>query len=202
MDVQQALWYILEKVHFYDFDFSDEFIQTIQTDPRYDGLYDILNLTIQKKFQIKKNTWTKIKTNNSYHMVQEIIDLYNRPFNIFLFQQNDLLNKQKLADIYDELDNLFDEFKGISISTESTSPHINILILLSYMLENGAGRPYKYTDNIIKKKCIMFRNMLNIYATKNIDLISKHLESYEHPKVAKRFIEFILKKTQMVMCIA
>jgi hypothetical protein len=46
MNDQQALWYMIEKINFKDFDFTDEFIQMIKTNSEYDGLYDILDLSI------------------------------------------------------------------------------------------------------------------------------------------------------------
>jgi hypothetical protein len=48
MNVQQALWYMIEKIHFNDYDFKDEFIEMIKTNSEYDGLYDILYLSICK----------------------------------------------------------------------------------------------------------------------------------------------------------
>ena len=55
MNVQQALWYMINKTHFNDYDFTDEFIEMIKMNSEYDGLYDILDLTICKKFNLHRN---------------------------------------------------------------------------------------------------------------------------------------------------
>jgi hypothetical protein len=59
MNVQQALWYMIEKIHLNDFDFTDEFIEMIKTNSEYDGLYDILDIIICKKFNLQRNLQKK-----------------------------------------------------------------------------------------------------------------------------------------------
>ena len=97
MNVQQTLWYIIEKMYFNDYDFKDEFIEMIKTNSEYDGLYDILYLSICKKFNLQRNSHPtlvgvgteehcysvpqkEIKTSNPYPLIQLVINNYSQYF--------------------------------------------------------------------------------------------------------------------------
>jgi hypothetical protein len=126
MNVQQALWYMIEKIHFFSYDFTDEFIEMIKTKPEYDGLYDILDLNICKKFNLQRNLEKEIKTSNPYPLVQLIINSYNLHKSMFQFEEDSNYAKQTLALIYEELDKIFEENK------DNSEPHTNILTLFSF----------------------------------------------------------------------
>jgi hypothetical protein len=194
MNVQQALWHIIEKIHFYDFNFTDEFMEMIKTKPEYDGLYDILDLSICKKFNMKKNTKKEIKTSNPYPLVQQIINICDSDYSIFHFEENIQSTKQIFDNICDELDKTFEEKK------DDSDPHTNTLILLSYLLTKKLVIPQKYPDHPIIQKCLAFSNVLDACAKKNIDLIKKQTDIFEekYPICATRFIEFIITQTQMI----
>ena len=53
-NVNSQLWDVEDKLRECEEkgDFTDEFIEMIKTNPEYDGLYDILNLSICKKFNM------------------------------------------------------------------------------------------------------------------------------------------------------
>ena len=194
MNVQQALWHIIEKIHFYEFDFTDEFIEMIKTNPEYDGLYDILNLSICKKFNMIKNSQKEIVTSNPYILVQQLIKGLNSHQSIFKFEENYNLNKQKLVMLYEEIDKIFEENK------DNIEPHTNILILLSYKYAVASLELNKYINNPIIQKCMAFDNMIKASLTNNIDLIKEQTDIFEkkYPNVATRWIKTHITKIQMI----
>ena len=194
MNVQQALWHIIEKTSFNDFDFTDEFIEMIKTNPEYDGLYDILNLRICRKFNIKKNLQKEIKTSNPYLLVQQIINFYNLSNLIFQFEENNNSIKKTLDIIYEEIDKIFKEDK------DNMEPHTNILIMFSYVLELSSLQSHRYINNPIIQKCIAFANMNKVINTNNIILIKKHTDIFEEKYygVSTLWIKYITTRIQMI----
>ena len=194
MNVQQALWHIIEKTYFDDYDFTDEFIEMIKTNPEYDGLYDILNLHICKRFNTKKNLWKEIKTSNPYPLVQQIIDIYNSAYTIFQFEEHNNFVKNTLDMIYEEIDKIFKEDK------DNMDPHTNILIMLSYTLEITLLQSHKYPEHPIIQKCIAFTDMTKIFMTRNIVLIKKQTNIFEekYSGVATRLIKHVITMIQMI----
>jgi len=194
MNVQRALCHIIEKTHFYEFDFTDEFIEIIKTNPEYDGLYDILDLSICKKFNMIKNSQKEIITSNPYLLVQQLITNLNSHYSILQFEENYNLSKQKLAMLYEELDKIFEENK------DNNEPHTNILILLSYQLAYSILELHKYPNHPIIQKCTAFTNMNKACLTNNINLIKEQTNIFEkiYPNVAKQWILYNITKTQMI----
>jgi len=193
MNVQQALWYIINKIHFNDFDFTDEFIEKIKTIPEYDGLYDILDLSICKKFNMLRNSWKEIKTSNPYPLVQLLINNYNLHNTFFEFEEDYNYAKQTLALIYEELDKIFEENK------DNSEPHTNILILFSYVLTRKIEEVHKYLDHPIIQKCVSFLDMNKVIGTRNIELIKKQTDIFEekYPNVATNWIKYNITEIQM-----
>ena len=204
MNVQQALWYIINKTHFNDYDFTDEFIEMIKTNPEYDGLYDIMDLTICKKFNLQRNLHKEIKTSNPYPLVQLLINYYNSYESIFQFEEDYNYAKQILAIIYEELDKIFEENK------DNSEPHTNILMLFSYALTLKIEEVHKYLDHPNIQKYIAYTNMNKIFGTKNIDLIKKQTDMFEekYPNVATIYIKYFITQIQItndkqdIKCIA
>ena len=194
MNVQQALWHIIEKTHFIDYDFTDEFLEMIKTNPEYDGLYDILNLRICRRFGIRKNLRTEIKTSHPYLLVQQIINLYNTSYTIFQIEEYNDFAKKTLDMMYEEIDKIFKEDK------DNIDPHTNILILLSCTLETTLFYPHKYPEHPIIQKCIAFSNMNKVVPTYNIVLIKKQIDIFEekYNGVAQLWIKHV---TTMIQCI-
>jgi hypothetical protein len=168
MNVQQALWYMIEKIHFNDYDFKDEFIEMIKTNSEYDGLYDILYLSICKKFNMLRNSWNEIKSSNPYPLVQLLINNYNSHNTFFEFEEDYNYAKQTLALIYEELDKIFEGNKY------NSEPHTNILILFSYVLTRKIEEVHKYPDNPIVQKCVSFLDMNKVIGTRNSDSAFAH----------------------------
>jgi hypothetical protein len=204
MNVQQALWYMIEKIHFNDYDFTDEFIEMIKTNSEYDGLYDILYLSICKKFNLQRNLHKEIKTFNSYLLVQLLINYYNSHESIFQFEEDYNYAKQILAIIYEEIDKIFEENK------DNSEPHTNILMLFSYSLTRKIEEVHKYLDHPNIQKYIAYTNMNKIFGTKNIDLIKKQTDMFEekYPNVATICIKYFITQIRMendkqdIKCIA
>jgi len=213
MNAQQALWYMIDKIYFNDYDFTDEFIQMIKTSPEYDGLYDILDLNICKAFNMKKNVHPikvgveveisghcpddlhkKIKTSNPYPLVQLLINYHNSDESIFQFEEDYNSAKQTLVMIYEELDKIFEENK------DNSEPHTNILILFSYVLTQKIDEVHKYPDHPIVQKCVSFFDMNKVFGTKNIDLIKKQTDIFEekYPNVATQWIKYFITRIQMI----
>ena len=194
MNVQQALWHIIEKTHFNDFDFTDEFIEMIKTNPEYDGLYDIIDLWICCNFNIKKNVWKEIITSNPYPLVQQIINIYNLNYSLFQFEEANDFSKKTLNMIYEEIDKIFEEKK------DNSEPHMNILIMLSYVFECITLQSHKYINNPIIQKCIAFADVKKITKTRNINLIKKQTDIFEekYPDVSTHWIKCITTMTQMI----
>lgn len=194
MDCQEVLWNIVEKIYFYDFSFTQEFITMIQSDIKYDGLYDILNLMMRKKFLLKNNTTHKIKTTNPYEMVQVIIDIHNTQLNAFMFEESNNSSVTVLSQMYSQLDKIFEESKN------PCDPHTNILLLFSYSIENTLNLPHKYTEREVTKKCLFFTNIFNGWRSNNTDLVRKYVDIFvkNYPEVNSKFPEYILKKCQFL----
>ena len=194
MNVQQALWYMIEKIHFYDYDFKDEFIEKIKTIPEYNGLYDILYLSICKKFNLLRNLHKEIKTSNPYPLVQLLINNYNLHESMFQFEEDYNYAKQTLAMIYEELDKIFEGNK------DNSEPHTNILILFSYALTRKIEEVYKYLDHPIIQKSVSFFDMNKVIGTKNIELIKKQTDIFEekYPNVATNWIKYNITQIQMI----
>ena len=204
MNVQQALWYMINKTHFNDYDFKDEFIEMIKTKPEYDGLYNILDLSICKRFNLLRNSQKEIKTSNPYPLVQLLINNYNLHESMFQFEEEYNYAKQTLALIYEELDKIFEGNK------DNSEPHTNILILFSYVLTRKIEEVHKYLDHPIIQNCISFIDMNKVIGTRNIDLIKKQTDIFEekYPNVATNWIKYNITKIQMgnekqdIKCIA
>jgi len=204
MNVQQALWYMIEKIHFFSYDFTDEFIEMIKTKPEYDGLYDILDLTICKKLNSQRNSQKEIKTSNPYPLVQLLINNYNLHKSMFQFEEDYNYAKQTLALIYEELDKIFEENK------DNSEPHTNILTLFSYVLTRKIGEVHKYLDHPIIQKCVSFFDMNKVIGTRNIELIKKQTDLFEekYPNVATNWIKYNITQIQItndkqdIKCIA
>jgi hypothetical protein len=221
MNVQQALWYMIEKNHFNNYDFTDEFIEKIKTIPEYDGLYNILDLSICKKFNFQRNLHPtllgvktdeccspflqkEIKASNPYPLVQLLINYYNSHESIFQFEEDYNYAKQILAIIYEELDKIFKRNK------DDSDPNTNILILVSYVLTYKIEEIHEYLDHPIVQKCVSFCDMNKVFRTKNIDLIKKQTDIFEkkYPNIATQWIEYNVTKLQMandkqdIKCIA
>lgn len=194
MNVQQALWYMINKTHYNDYDFTDEFIEMIKTNPEYDGLYDILDLTICKKFKWNRNLQKEIKTSNPYPLVQVLINYYNSHESIFQFEEDYNYDKQILEMIYEEIDKIFE------VNKDNSDPHTNILMFFSYALTRKIQVVHKYLDHPIVQKCIAYTDMNKIFGTKNIDLIRKQTDIFEekYPNVATQYIKFIITEIQMI----
>jgi hypothetical protein len=204
MNVQQALWYMIEKIHFFSYDFTNEFIEMIKTKPEYDELYDILDLNICKKFNLQRNLQKEIKTSNPYPLVQLLINSYNLHESMFQFEEDYNYAKQTLALIYEELDKIFEENK------DNSEPHTNILTLFSYVLTRKIGEVHKYLDHPIIQKCVSFFDMNKVIGTRNIELIKKQTDIFEekYPNVATNWIKYNITKIQItndkqdIKCIA
>ena len=196
MNVQQALWHIIEKTHFCDFDFTDEFIEMCKTKPEYDGLYDVLILRICKRFGIKKNIEKEIKTTNPYPLVQQLIDFYNSDEQSVIFQFEEYNNyvKKTLDTVYEEIDKIFKEDK------DNLDPHTNSLIIFSYILELSLLQPHKYPELPIIQKCMAFSNMNKVISTCNIVLIKKQTDIFKekYNDVSTRWIKYNTTLTQLI----
>lgn len=199
MEVQTALWNIVKKTYFYDFSFSTEFIEMIKTDPKYDGLFHILNLIMDKKLLLESNSAKEIKTSNPCPIVQLIIDIYTTKFSIYMAKENTLFRRQKLDQIYEELDRLS------SVPLDDSCPYINILMLLSFTLEKSLGLPQKYSEHKIKQQCGIFSKIFIAWSefeinsdVDTIDIESDIFET-EYPNTATRFIKYVSEKTQLVI---
>ena len=194
MDVQQALWYIIEKINFYDFDFTDEFIEMIKTKPEYSGLYDILDLGICATLNMIKNLQKVIVTYNSYPLVQQLITQLNSRKSILQFEEINNSNKQKLAMLYEEIDKIFENNK------DNMEPHTNILILMSYNYAVDSLELHKYPEHPIIQKCMAFNSIIKVVITNNINLIKEQTDIFEkkYPNVATRWIKSQITKIQMI----
>lgn len=194
MNVQQALWYIIDKTHFNNYDFTDEFIEMIKMNSEYDGLYDILDLTICRKFNLQRNLQKEIKTSNPYPLVQLLINHHNSHESIFQFEEDYNYAEQTLAIIYNELDKIFE------VNKDNSDPHTNILMLFSYALTRRIEEVHKYPDHPIIQKCIAYTDMNKIFGTKNIDLIKKQTDMFEekYPNVATQWIKYFITEIQMI----
>lgn len=183
-----ALWKIIEKTHFYDFDFSDEFIEMIQTDPLYDGLYEVLDLLICRKCSLTKNSYEEIKAHNPYPLVQQFIDIYNNNTqNITRYEEKKVKREKILEEVYAELDK--------SDLTDTYNPHINILLFLSHALSNTSH--HKYAKHTTKYEA--FNEVMKVLGTKNIDLIQRQIDTFneKYPGVATRYFEFVMKRANL-----
>jgi hypothetical protein len=192
MDCPAAVWHILNKIYFYDFDFTNDFLEMIKTNPEYEGLHEILHLKMCKKFKIKPNVYKDIKVNNSYPMVQRIIGADATRKTMFEFDPNYSSHKENIENLYKEIDEMIEEKKDIS------DPHTNILILMAHIAERNLLEPHKYVK--LDQKYIDFDALQKYVSTKNIELIKKEAEIFEkkYPNVATRWIEFHVTQLQMI----
>jgi len=167
MSVQLALWYIMEKTQFLDYDFSDEFIDLIKSKQEYDGLYDIIILRIFDTFKIKENERREIKTTNPYPLVQLIIDLYNLDDSIFTFEETNTIRKK-----------IIDSISSMDIN--------NTIILLRFELDMPIN------DHPITKKCVAFKE-LNYMSVNRSNLFKVKADEFEelYPGTATNYIKKI-----------
>lgn len=194
MDCQQALWYIIEKTFFCEFDFSDEFIDMIQTDKQYEGLYDILNLIIQTKFAFIPNHTPEIKTCNPYKLVQTVINMYSIPlYDVFAFDKNNKQYFTLLLQIDNELSKIFLESK------DNSGPHTKSLLVLSYSLAKILHLSPEYIDNDTGRKCLLFFKLYISAVSNDIDETLKYLKIFMrfYPNTSTQFIRYITEKIRL-----
>ena len=205
MNVQQALWHIMEKMQFNDFDFTDEFLHTIKSNPEYDGLYDIMDLKFCNKFNTQKNEHKEIKTTNPYPLVQQLIDIYNLNTTLFQYEEKIAFTTSTLNMFYEKIDETFKKQKDNSglESPESPEtleiPETNVQILVIFMLEHVLLLSHKYITHPLIEKCIAFVNTLKVIQTRNINIIGKQIDSFKekYPGVAIRWFKCIITTTEL-----
>ena len=188
MSVEKALWRILEKTHFQDYSFTDEFIEAIKTDPLYDGLYIILTQRICSIFNIYSGK-KQFKTTNSYPLVQTLVESCN--FSGLLSEHEEMANYNKK--IYDSF---IDELEKMD---ELDEYHANSLILLVYRIERAKSIPHKYPE--LSKKYIEFQKLIQVIDTKNYKLIKPVADNFEemYPGLATASIKHNITKAMMIL---
>jgi hypothetical protein len=183
MNVQEALWHIVEKTSFYDYHFNEKFISLIRSDPYYNGLYELINLRIQKKFNIQKDKHEEIKIDNQYKLVKLLVDYYQASE---LLEDDSSRNELMLELLYHDLD----------ISVDSS--HTNTLLTTICSIENYMNKPFKHNDHPIVKRYSDFISLYDLNQTKNIELIRTKTELFmcKYPNTRNSWFKFVVESMQ------